>query len=241
MNPPDYFNEDCMKIPKHLAIILDGNRRWARQNGKENVWEGHRAGMDNVENIVEACQELGIEYVSMFAFSTENFKRDPLEVKYLFDIFVDFAINNEKREKLINNGVKIKLLGNINLFPERVINALTDLLKATSGGNKLTLGMCFGYGGREEIVQACKSLLRQGADPNDVTEEEFEKHLYSAGMPDIDLMIRTSGESRISNFLLWKLAYAELIFTPTMWPDFNEAELKKCLEEFGERERRYGK
>jgi len=230
-----------MKLPNHLAIILDGNRRWARQNGKENVWEGHRVGMENVEHIVEACQELGIKYVSMFAFSTENFKRDPLEVKYLFDIFVEFALNPEKRQKLINHGVKIKLLGNIGLFPKVVADALTDLLNATSGGDKLTLGMCFGYGGRDEIVQAAKSIIRSGIDSDQLTEEEFEKHLYSAGMPDIDLMIRTSGESRISNFLLWKLAYAELLFTPTMWPDFNKAELLKCLDEFGERERRYGK
>jgi len=230
-----------MKIPKHLALILDGNRRWAKQNGKENVWDGHRAGMDNVEHIVEVCGDLGIEYVSMFAFSTENFKRDPMEVKFLFDIFVEFATNKEKRDKLINNGVKVKLLGNLNLFPDRVIKALNQLLEATASGDKLTLGMCFGYGGRDEIVQACKSLLRQGISPNDVTEEVFEEHLYSHGMPDIDLMIRTSGEYRISNFLLWKLAYAEFIFSPVMWPDFNEAELKQCLEEFGERERRYGK
>lgn len=230
-----------MKIPRHLALILDGNRRWARQNGKENVWDGHRAGMDNVEHVVEVCQDLGIEYVSMFAFSTENFKRDPMEVKFLFDIFVEFATNPDKRKRLIDNGVKVRLLGNLNLFPDRVIKALNDLLDATASGKKLTLGMCFGYGGRDEIVQACKSLLRQGASPNDVTEEELERHLYSHGMPDIDLMIRTSGEYRISNFLLWKLAYAELIFSPVMWPDFKEAELKQCLEEFGERERRYGK
>ena len=230
-----------MKLPKHLAIIMDGNRRWARQNNKPNVWDGHRAGMDNVEHVIDVAVNLGIEYLSLFAFSTENFKRDPLEVKFLFDIFVDFALNKEKREKLINNGVKIKLLGNLNLFPDRVIKAMTDLLNATAGGNKLTLGLCFGYGGRDEIVQGCKSMLKMGMSPNDVTEEELEKHLFTAGMPDVDLMIRTSGESRISNFLLWKIAYAEIIFSPVMWPDFNETEIKKCLEEFGERERRYGK
>ncbi|MBU0648315.1 di-trans,poly-cis-decaprenylcistransferase [Patescibacteria group bacterium] len=229
-----------MKIPKHLAIIMDGNRRWARREGKKNVVEGHRSGADTLEYIVEKAVELGIEYLTVYTFSTENFSRSPEELRGLFEMCVEFA--GKKWKKLRENNVRVKMYGNLSLFPKRVSEAMEQFAgKSLREGHKMTLGLCFGYGGRQEIVAACKEILKQNVDPEEVTEDLFEKNLYTAGVPDVDLIIRTGGARRISNFLLWKLAYAEIVFVDKFWPEFSEADLLGAIEEYSSRERRFGK
>lgn len=228
-----------MKIPNHLAIIMDGNRRWAKEKGYSDVAEGHREGTNRLEEIAETAGNLGVKYLTVYAFSTENFKRSPAEVKSLFDLVVEFAI--KKKQQLIDKGVKVQILGNLKLFPDVVFKAVNDLLESTSGQSKLTLSLCFGYGGRNEILEGCKKIIEKGIRSSELTEDLFGNTLYSANLPDVDLMIRTGGEQRISNFLLWKLAYAELYFTNTFWPDFTSEKLKEAFEEFGQRERRFGK
>lgn len=228
-----------MKIPNHLAIIMDGNRRWAKERGYSDVAEGHREGTNRLEEIAETAGSLGVKYLTVYAFSTENFKRSPAEVKSLFDLVVEFA--TKKKQQLINKGVKVQILGNLKLFPDMVFKAVNDLLESTSNQSRLTLSLCFGYGGRDEIVEACKKVINNNILSTNLTEEIFGKNLYSSSLPDVDLMIRTGGEQRISNFLLWKLAYAEMYFSPTLWPDFTSEKLKEAFEEFAQRERRFGK
>lgn len=228
-----------MKLPEHLAIIMDGNRRWAKENKLKNVTEGHRAGAARLEEIVEECGKLGIRYLTVYTFSTENFKRGVDELKMLFDLFVDFAVN--KRQKLVEQGVRVKILGKLDMFPDIVRKAIEDLLSATKEGEKIVLNLCFGYGGRQEIVDACKKIIKDGINPDEVTEEKFAEYLYTAGMPDVDVMVRTGGAMRVSNFLPWQISYAEMFFIDKYWPDFTKDVLHQVLEEFEERERRFGK
>ncbi len=228
-----------MKLPEHLAIIMDGNRRWARDEQKKNVTEGHRFGANRLEEIVEECGELGIKYLTVYTFSTENFQRSATELKMLFDLFVDFAVS--KSAKLKKKGVRVKILGKLDMFPKMVKKAIEDLLSATKEGENMVLSLCFGYGGRQEILDACKGIVKDGLKTDEITEENFGKYLYTAGMPDVDLMIRTGGAMRVSNFLPWQLSYAEMFFVDKYWPDFSRDELHKVLEEFEERERRFGK
>lgn len=228
-----------MKLPEHLAIIMDGNRRWARDEQKKNVTEGHRFGANRLEEIVEECGELGIKYLTVYTFSTENFQRSATELKMLFDLFVDFAVS--KSAKLKKKGVRVKILGKLDMFPKMVKKAIEDLLSATKEGENMVLSLCFGYGGRQEILDACKGIVKDGLKIDEITEQNFGKYLYTAGMPDVDLMIRTGGAMRVSNFLPWQLSYAEMFFVDKYWPDFSRDELHKVLEEFEERERRFGK
>jgi len=228
-----------MKIPEHLAIIMDGNRRWAKEQNLSNVTEGHRVGADRLEEIVSECGRLGVKYLTVYTFSTENFKRGASELKMLFDLFVDFAVN--KRQKLIDEGVKVKLLCRLELFPEVVMKAMEKLISDTGVGSGLTLSLCFGYGGRSDIVDACQKIIRAGVKAEEVTEELFDRYLYTAGMPEVDAMVRTGGATRVSNFLPWQISYAEMFFVDKYWPEFTKEELHKVLEEFEERERRFGK
>jgi len=228
-----------MKIPEHLAIIMDGNRRWAKEKNISNVTEGHRVGADRLDEIVEECGDLGVKFLTVYTFSTENFKRGADELKMLFDLFVDFAVN--KRKKLIEKGVRVRLLGKLELFPDFVRKAMEDLLSATEGGEELVLSLCFGYGGRQELLDACSALMNDGVKADELTEDKFEEYLYTKGMPDVDVMIRTGGAMRVSNFLPWQISYAEMFFVDKYWPDFSKEELYKVLEEFEERERRFGK
>lgn len=228
-----------MKLPEHLAIIMDGNRRWAKENKLNNVTEGHRVGAERLEEIVEECGKLGIKYLTVYTFSTENFHRGIDELKMLFDLFVDFAVN--KRKRLAEQGVRVKILGKLDKFPDIVKSSFEGLLSATQDGEKLVLNLCFGYGGRQEIVDACREIIKDGVSINDLTEAKFGEYLYTAGMPEVDLMIRTGGASRVSNFLPWQISYAEMFFVDKYWPDFTAIELRKVLEQFEERERRFGK
>lgn len=228
-----------MKLPVHLAIIMDGNRRWAKEKGFPNVTEGHRAGAARLEEIVAECGKLGIKYLTVYTFSTENFKRGVDELKMLFDLFVDFAVN--KRQKLVEQGVRVKILGKLDMFPEIVRTAIEDLLSATKEGEKIVLNLCFGYGGRQEIVDACKKIIKSNVRPDDITESEFDKYLYTAGMPDVDVMVRTGGAMRVSNFLPWQISYAEMFFVDEYWPDFGADKLHEILDEYENRERRFGK
>lgn len=228
-----------MKLPQHLAIIMDGNRRWAKDNGFGDVTEGHRMGADRLEEITEESGELGIKYLTVYTFSTENFKRGPAELKMLYDLFVEFAFS--KANKLKEKGVKVNLLGKLELFPDFVVRSMENLVGATSDGSKLLLNLCFGYGGRQELVDACKKIIDKGIKSTDLNESMFEQFLYTSGMPDVDLVIRTGGAMRVSNFLPWQLSYAEMFFVDKYWPDFTKKELHEVLEEYGERERRFGK
>jgi undecaprenyl diphosphate synthase len=218
---------------------MDGNRRWAKENNLANVTEGHRVGADRLEEIVEECGNLGIKYLTVYTFSTENFKRGASELKMLFDLFVDFALN--KRKKLMDKGVQVKLLGKVDMFPKFVVQAMEKLLSDTKDGTGLILNLCFGYGGRAEIVDACRKILDAGVKAEKLSEELFEKHLYTVGMPDVDVMVRTGGAMRVSNFLPWQISYAEMFFVDKYWPEFTKRELHKVLKEFEERERRFGK
>lgn len=227
-----------MKIPQHIAIIMDGNRRWARSRGYSDVVEGHKAGAQRIEDIARAAVGLGVKYLSLYTFSTENFKRSLSEKKALFELFIDFAVN--KKEILKKEGVGVEIIGNLNLFPQKVVKAMQGLLDYTAKNSKLRLGLCFGYGGRDEIVNACRGIINNSIKAVDLTENVFNEHLYSGRFPDIDIMIRTGGDYRISNFLLWKIAYAELFFTKTMWPDFDGQKLLGIIKKFNQRERRFG-
>ena len=223
-------------IPNHVAIIIDGNGRWAKEKGKSRL-EGHDAGNENIKKISKYALEKGVKYLSIYAFSTENFKRNKDEVNYLMDLFI-LTFHKEK-DFFIKNNIKVVFSGRDEPLPKRVIKArdkLTELTKGNTGG---TLNMCLNYGGRAEIVDATKKIIESGLKPEEVTEEVFSKYLYQ-DLPDIDLMIRTSGELRLSNFLLWQNSYAEFYFPETYFPDFSTEDFDKAIIEYNKRDRRFG-
>lgn len=222
-------------LPKHIAIIMDGNGRWAKTKGLPRI-EGHRKGVEAVEEIVTAVSELGISHLTLYAFSDENWHRPKEEVEALMQILEIFL--KEKQEKMIQNGIRFGVIGDTNRLPERVKKIIADTIEITKYGEKTTLTLALSYGARNEMVRAANKLVKMGKE---VTEENFSSCLDTVNTPDPDLLIRTSGEFRLSNFLLWQLAYAELYFTKTMWPDFNRTELKRALDAFEKRERRFGK
>lgn len=221
-------------VPVHVGIIMDGNGRWAEKHGLPRT-EGHKEGVKVVKKITKVSVQAGIEFLTLFAFSTENWKRDKSEVDFLFNLFVT-AIN-EYLPELKENSVKLNFIGDIEGLPIFVRKALDYAAKSTSESSKLLLNIALNYGSRSEIVNACKRLLKS---KEVIDEKSFEKYLYTAGQPDPDLIIRTSGEKRLSNFLLYQSSYAELFFTDTLWPDFSEEEYIEILREFGVRKRRFG-
>jgi len=221
-------------VPNHVAIIMDGNGRWATQRGL-NRTEGHKEGVKVVKKIVEASVEVGVKYLTLFAFSTENWKRGPSEVNFLLNLFVDTIYNYIPELK--RNSVKLNFIGDFTPLPVPLKKTMEYALKETSDGSSLVLTIAINYGGRHEILEACRKLCESNED---ITEENFKKFLYTKDLPDPDLLIRTSGEMRISNFLLFQVAYTELYFTKTLWPDFTEEEYFKILQDFGKRERRFG-
>lgn len=221
-------------VPKHVAIIMDGNGRWAEERGLKRS-EGHREGVKVVRRIVEASAEVGIEYLTLFAFSTENWKRSTDEVGFLLNLFVE-AIQSYIPELKINS-VRLNFIGDFAPLPMPLKKAMEYALSETSSGSKLILTIAINYGGRREIVEACKKMCKSGEE---ISEKNFIKYLYTANIPDPDLLIRTSGEMRISNFLLYQMAYTEFYFTKTLWPDFTKEEYFKILEDFSKRERRFG-
>lgn len=225
-----------LKIPRHIAIIMDGNGRWAKKRLLPRT-AGHKVGLDTFVNICDACSELGIEYFTVYAFSSENWNRSEEEVSALMELMSRGITKYEP--ELQQKNVKLKLMGDIDRFATPYRNALLGVEERLSKNSGMTLCICLSYGGRQELVHAFNELIKEGK--SDITAEDIEKHLYSAGVPDPDLVVRTSGEYRISNFLLWQSAYAEYYFTDVLWPDFDKNELLKAIESYSQRERRYGR
>jgi undecaprenyl diphosphate synthase len=225
------------QIPQHIAIIMDGNGRWAQSRGLPRL-AGHRAGTENLRNIIRACVEFGVKYLTIYAFSTENWGRPEEEVSGLMGIF-DEVFERELAE-LHKQGARLNHIGNLDQVRPSLQEKVRKGMELTRNNDRLVLNVAFNYGGRDEIVQAVRSIVRDGLKPEDVTEEIISQHLFTAGIPDPDLVIRTSGEQRISNFLIWQAAYAEWVFPQTYWPDFGREQLQAAIQEFGRRERRYG-
>jgi undecaprenyl diphosphate synthase len=232
---------DLGRLPRHVAIIMDGNGRWAQRRGLSRI-EGHRRGKDSVRAVVEAARELGIPYLSVFAFSTENWQRPPREVSALMSLLRRYLRTEVKR--LMKNEVQVRAIGDLDRLPETVRRELDRVVEATRDNSKLIVGLCVSYGGREDILQATRRLAEQARrgtiDPAAIDQGLFAATLGTAGMPDPDLLIRTSGEVRISNFFLWQLAYTELYVTETLWPDFREQAFIDALFHYQQRERRFG-
>ncbi len=233
---------DKTKLPKHVAIIMDGNGRWAKQQGKNRVF-GHRQGAKSVKEIVQAAGELGIDYLTLYAFSTENWNRPKLEVDALMALLIS-SINKETKE-LIQNNVRLLSIGNHAILPKNVRNKLYEAIEQTKNNTGLTLVLALSYSARWEIIEAAKKVaqlaVNQKISIEDIDEEMINQNLATATIPDPELMIRTSGEFRISNFLLWQLAYSELYFTDKLWPEFGKKEFFEALLDYQSRERRFGK
>lgn len=233
---------DINRLPVHVAIIMDGNGRWAIQHGMDRIF-GHQRGVESVRNVIEAAAEIGIKYLTLYAFSTENWGRPDEEVSALMGIMVQ-SLNNET-DTLIKNNIRLYAIGDIDRLADDVKARLLETIKLTSGSTGLNLVVALSYSSRWEIAQAAKKIalkVRHGyLDPDEINENEFEKYLTTSGIPDPDLMIRTSGELRISNFLLWQLAYTEFFFTEILWPDFGKEDFYNAIIDFQKRERRFGK
>lgn len=227
------------KIPQHISIIMDGNGRWAKERGKERVF-GHLNGVDSVRAVTEACVEHGVKYLSLYAFSEENWNRPESEVSYLMKL-MQKAIGDEV-ETLMKNGVRFRVLGNRARLEPILDESISKLEEMTAGNERLTMVIFLSYSGKWDILQAAKRMAAEHPDDIDsMTMEDFSSYLVTDGIPDPDLIIRTSGEQRISNYLLWQGAYSEFYFTEVLWPDFRKDEFKKALESYAARDRRYGK
>ena len=228
-------------LPQHIAVIMDGNGRWARSRGKTRI-EGHIAGVDSVRDVVEASTELGIKFLTLFTFSTENWKRPKNEVSALMRLLIR-VIGRETRT-LHENNIRLNVIGEINLLPDKVRSTLQETMDLTKNNKKLVLNIALSYSGQWDIAQACKAIsfdIQEGRlKPESVDEQLFASYLSTASMPDPELLTRTSGEYRISNFMLWQCAYSEIYFTNSYWPDFNRLQLYDAIREFQNRERRFG-
>ena len=223
--------------PRHVAIIADGNRRWARERGLP-VLAGHIQGIEAMRPIVRRARDAGIETLSVYTFSTENWTRPEDEVSGLFGL-IDGAVR-QYTDELIAEGVRVRVIGRLHEAPSDVQRSIRAAEERTSGGARMTLNICFNYSGRSEIVDAARALVAARADPNAIDEAHFAEHLYTAGQPDVDLLIRTGGDQRTSNFLLWQAAYAELAFCAKFWPDFEPDDFDAALAEYVRRDRRFG-
>jgi len=226
-----------MRVPRHVAIIMDGNGRWARQRGLPRI-SGHEAGTENIRRITTHAAELGIEYLTLWAFSTENWRRPRDEVDGILRILAD-AIKHETDE-LHRQGARLQHIGSLDGLPDELAQSVRGAIRRTERNARITLTLAFNYGGRAEIVRAVRRMLHEGIEPSALTEELFEHYLDTADIPDPDLIVRTSGEQRTSNFLIWQAVYAEWVFTPTLWPDFGPRELDLAVSEYRSRERRFG-
>lgn len=225
-------------VPRHVAIVMDGNRRWAKLHGMSEA-QGHSAGVDAIRPIVEHAADRGLEALSIYAFSRENWSRSDEEVETLFSL-LEAAIRRETPD-LVRQGVRVKILGRLHELPESTRASIAEALSATAGGRRMTLNVAFNYSGRSEIVDALQRAMADGLGAADITEQAISERLYTADVPPLDLLIRTGGEQRISNFLIWQAAYAELYFTDLLWPDFAPATLDAAIAEFGRRSRRFGR
>ena len=229
--------ESLKKIPTHVAIIMDGNGRWALERGLPRL-SGHRAGTENLREVIESCAEFGIKYLTIYAFSTENWKRPKEEIQGLMRIFKNMI--DRELQNLHENGVQLRHIGSLDKIDKELQKRVKEAIQLTKDNQTLVLNVAFNYGGRDEILQAVKKIIDNGHDSEDLDAEEFSKYLYTADSPDPDLIIRTSGEYRCSNFMIWQGAYSEWYFTPTYWPDFNREELLNALVAYNQRDRRYG-
>jgi undecaprenyl diphosphate synthase len=223
--------------PRHVAIIADGNRRWARERGLP-VLAGHIQGIEAIRPIVRRARDRGVETLSVYTFSTENWNRPEDEVSGLFGL-IDGAVR-QYTDELVTEGVRVRVIGRLHEAPSDVQRSIRAAEERTGHGSRMTLNICFNYSGRAEIVDAARALLAARADPQYIDEPHFAEHLYTAGQPDVDVIIRTGGDQRTSNFLLWQAAYAELIFCAKFWPDFTEDDLDAALDEYERRDRRFG-
>lgn len=230
------------KIPHHLAVIMDGNGRWAKQRGLPRIF-GHRQGVKAVRSTIQAAREVGIQVLTLFAFSQENWRRPPEEVNALMDLLHDYL--ERECEELMQKDISLRAIGDISRLPQKAFKRLMDVVSVTSGNQGMILNLALSYGGRAEIVMAARKLARRCLDgemtPEQIDEDIFSQSLWTAGLPDPDLIIRTSGEMRLSNFLLFQAAYAELYVTPVLWPDFDKNEFMKALAEYESRDRRFGR
>lgn len=225
-------------LPKHVAIIMDGNRRWAKQKGLDPVKGHEQAAKMAIEPLIEKCAELKIPYVTFWAFSTENWRRDEEELSGLFNVF-RFALGTLAL-KFIQKGAKLRILGDLNKFPDDIAKKCLEMISASSNNHKITVTFALNYGGRDEILRAVKKIITDKVDPNSLTEELFSSYLDTSGIPDPDLVIRTGGDQRTSGYLPWQSVYAELYFTNTLFPDFSPKQLEDALQNFTSRDRRFG-
>ena len=230
------------KLPRHIAIIMDGNGRWAKQHGKPRVF-GHQNGVKSVRETTEAAAELGVEYLTLYAFSTENWNRPKLEVNALMSLLVETL--NKEIKTLNKNNIRLQAIGDISKLPKKTYKALLEGIENTKNNTRMTLVLALNYSAKWEILQAARDIAAKAKTEDlkieEVNEEVFANHLSTKGIPDPELLIRTSGETRISNFLLWQIAYTELLFVPTFWPDFRKPDLYKAIIDYQNRERRFGK
>jgi undecaprenyl diphosphate synthase len=232
---------DEAKIPGHVAIIMDGNGRWARKRALDRI-EGHRKGLESVREVVTACRELGIKILTLYAFSSENWNRPRREIRALMGLLKRY-LRGEVR-KMVENEIRFNVIGNVGDLPDDVKKVLADAGERTKGGQEMLLNVALSYSGRSEILQAIRRLARAAVGgriiPDRIDEELFSEYLYTSGLADPDLLIRTSGELRISNFLLWQMAYTEIYVTDVLWPDFRRSDLIRALKDYQKRERRFG-
>ena len=233
---------DKNKLPVHLAIIMDGNGRWAKQKGLFR-FKGHEGGSKAVREIVEGCAEIGVEYLTLYAFSTENWNRPKLEVELLMKLLVSSL--KKEIKTLQDNSIKLNAIGNLDALPSKARAELLKVMEMTQENSRMTLTLALSYGSREEITKTIKEISLKVKNnlisPDDIDETVINNHLYTQNLPDVDLLVRTSGEQRISNFLLWQIAYAELYFTETLWPDYTKEHLFAAILNYQNRERRFGK
>jgi len=224
-------------IPKHVAIIMDGNGRWAKEKGKLRV-EGHKKGAENIEKIIDYSIKLGVKYLTVYAFSTENWKRPEAEVKALMKLFAKYL--DDKKEELKKQGVKLLVTGTEENIPNKLLKKIRNTEEYLSDCNQITFNIAFNYGGRKEIVDGINKILKENRGNEEINEEEFKKYMYRPEIPDPELVIRTSGEFRVSNFLLWEIAYSEFYVTNVYWADFDEREYDLAIASYNKRDRRFG-
>ena len=230
------------RLPQHIAIIMDGNGRWAKEHGKQRIF-GHQRGVQSVREVSEACAKLGVKYLTLYAFSTENWNRPLAEVTGLMTLFAQTI--KKEMDTFVKNDIRLNAIGDLERLPESNYKMLKETVDATKDNKRMTLTLALSYSGRWDLMQASRRMAADAAagiiKPEEITQDTINNYLSTAGIPDPELLIRTSGEERISNFLLWQLAYSELYFTPKYWPDFHEAELYEAILNYQGRERRFGK